>query len=53
MAARGRAQSKEIRHFDNIKEDKLIWAEALFNNGNVKSYSENADGMKNSCHCEK
>jgi hypothetical protein len=38
---------KVISFFDNNKEDELTWAEALFNDGNVKLYGKNADGMEN------
>jgi hypothetical protein len=36
-----------ISFFDNIKEDELTWVEALFNDGKVKLYGKNADGMEN------
>jgi hypothetical protein len=47
-------QFQAISNFDRIKEDKLTWVEALFNDGKVKAYGENSNRMEFSCqHGEK
>jgi hypothetical protein len=39
-----------MEYFDNIKEERLTWADVLFNDGKVDSYYKRATY---SCHCEK
>ena len=40
-----------MEYFDNIKEERLTWADVLFNDGNkLDLYDES---VKYSCHCEK
>ncbi len=39
-----------MEYFDNIKEERLTWADVLFNNGKLDLYDK---GVKYLCHCEK
>ena len=44
----GRIQVME--HFDNIEEERLTWADVLFNDGKLDLYDKS---VKYSCYCEK
>ncbi len=42
-----------IKYFDHTKEETLTWMEVLFHDGKVDLYGNNANVMKESCHCQK
>ncbi len=42
-----------IRYFDNIKEDKLTWAEALFSDDKGPTGGGKADSTDDECHHQK
>ena len=42
-----------MEYFDYIKEERLTWADVLFNDGKVDLYDKNGKSVKYSCHCEK
>ena len=42
-----------MEYFGNIKEERLTWADVLFDNGKVDSYDENGESVEYSCHHEK
>ena len=47
----GRIQAME--YFNNIKEERLTWADVLFNDGKVDLYNKNGESIEYSCHREK
>ena len=44
---------KAIRYIDNIKEDKLTWAEALISDDNGPTGGGKADSTDDECHHQK
>ena len=42
-----------MEYFDYIKEERLTWADVLFNDGKVDLYNKNGESIEYSCHREK